>query len=148
MYKVILILDKFFLKPFWSFNSSKIKTHPLVVKSSVEKKWYSNSLNDLQLQRLSIIVTHSPRGLIFVTHGLQWHMLIGTCRLLLLTIDCIQLRQATWVLASWQWADFSPPYIVGKMYEHRTWSKLKKLSCCTLPWFWQIKYSSQRLRDC
>ena len=90
------------------------------VKSSVEKELYSNSLNELQLQRLSIIVAHSSRELIYVGYGLQWHRLIGTCRLLLLTIDCIQLRQGIWVLAWGKWADFSPSYIVGKMYELRT----------------------------
>ena len=35
-----------------------------------------------------------------------------------MVIDCIQLRQNTWVLASWKWADFNAMYMTSKMYEH------------------------------
>ena len=36
---------------------------------------------------------------------------------------------------------------VNALYEYRIWFNLQSLSFCTLSWFWQIKYSSQLLKD-
>ena len=50
-------------------------------------------------------------------------------------VDYIQLRQSIQVEARVKWADFSAPYTVGKMYEHRIWLKLKHLLCYILSRF-------------
>ena len=46
------------------------------------------------------------------------------------------------LVVAWEkWVD------LNALYKHRIWFNLQSLSFCTLPRFWQIKYSSQLLKD-
>ena len=101
------------------------------------------SHNKLQFQNWPTISAHSPAGLMYIEYVFSD---IGSWKIVE-TVNYIQFWQGIWSLAQGKQTDFSILYIKGKMNRHIIWLKLNNLSCCTLLWFWQIKYSSQWLDD-
>ena len=67
-----------------------------------------------------------------------WSTMALVCRNIMvsaITAVCIWLQQGSvskGVLAWGKWANFNAPNVMGKMYEHRIWLKVKNLPCCTL----------------